>query len=322
MVSRIRGAAGLALQNADLTLSQKGRTFHWSRRLMGSLYAARATRLYSFCRYIDDLADEADCPESGRAALLQAAEDVKNGQSAHPVIQDGIDLIRECGIERAVVLELIAGVASDLGPVRVDNEDALLRYCYQVAGTVGLMMCKVLDTKDLAALPHAVDLGIAMQLTNICRDIATDGAMGRCYLPATLVGTLEPQELVHPEASLQPGVRRCVEVLLDMADRYYLSGELGLSYLPVGARSGILSAARVYRAIGTRLRQRDHAYWLGRTVVPASTKMLITVQAMAGVTFTPSFWLPSQQHDARLHRAFSGFFGFGVQTDEHHVQHF
>lgn len=316
---KINSAAELALQEAEITLSQKGKTFYWARRLMGPVHASRATRLYSFCRFIDDLADEASSAESGGIALACAAQDVARGESAHPVIQDGIDLMQECGIGSAVVLELISGVTSDLGLVRVADEDALLRYCYQVAGTVGLMMCKVLDSKDAAALPYAVDLGIAMQLTNICRDIAADGLVGRRYLPATLVGTLEPQALVYPAESLQPRVRKCVEALLDMADRYYLSGELGLAYLPVGTRSGILSAARVYRAIGTRLRRRGSTYWLGRTVVPASAKMALTLQALLEVPFKPSFWSPSKQHDAQLHRAFAGIFGCGDQPSARHV---
>lgn len=310
-----RYSVDLAFARADLTLAQKGRTFHGARRLMGDLHASRATRLYSFCRLIDDLADEANSPESGQAALLVVAADVARGESTHLVVQDGINLMHECGIPQAVVLELIAGVTSDLGLVQMADENALLRYCYQVAGTVGLMMCNVLDTKNPEALSHAIDLGIAMQLTNICRDISADAAVGRRYLPASLVGLLEPQALVHPAEPLQPRVRECVEALLDLADQYYRSGELGLCYLPLGARGGILSAARVYRAIGTQLRQQRSAYWLGRTIVPPSTKVLVTLQALVAMPFKPSFWSPSQTHDVRLHSAFSGFFGFASHPD-------
>ena len=321
MKSDTQSTVDQAFERADTTLALKGKTFHGARRLMGVTHASRATRLYSFCRLIDDLADEASSPEAGLAALRGLAADVVTGESTHQAIQDGIDLMRECGIEQSVVLELIAGVVSDLDVVQMADEDALLRYCYQVAGTVGLMMCKVLNTENSEASLHAIDLGIAMQLTNICRDISTDAALGRRYLPATLVGFLAPQALVHPEESLQPCIRKCVEALLDMADQYYRSGELGLCYLPLGARSGILSAARVYRAIGTRLRRRRSTYWLGRTVVPSSTKMLVTLQALVAVPFKPSFWAPSQRHDIRLHSAFSGFSGFGSHPVLQHVRH-
>ena len=322
MELRSTSAADLAFQKAEATLTQKGRTFHWARRLMGTLHASRATRLYSFCRLIDDLADEASSVESGKAALLLAADEVAMGRSSHAVIQDGIELMLECGIEQSVVLELISGVASDLRPVQMADEDTLLRYCYQVAGTVGLMMCNILDTTNRSAFPHAVDLGIAMQLTNICRDVAVDAAVGRRYLPASLVGEVDPQLLVDPAQSLRPQVRKSIETLLDIADQYYRSGELGLSYLPVGARSGILVAARVYRAIGTRLRQQDSAYWLGRTVVPPGIKMRVTTQALIAVPFKPSFWMSSQQHDVRLHRALSGFFGYATPLNAPHGQHF
>lgn len=322
MELKVTTATCLAFETAEATLTQKGRTFHWARRLMGALHASRATRLYSFCRLIDDLADEATSVESGKAALLLAANDVAKGASSHAVIQDGINLMLECEIECSVVLELISGVASDLRPVQMADEDALLRYCYQVAGTVGLMMCKVLDTKNHAAFPHAVDLGIAMQLTNICRDVAVDAAVGRRYLPATLVGDLEPRLLEQPAPSLQPSVRKAVDALLDIADQYYRSGELGLSYLPVGARSGILVAGRIYRAIGTRLRQQDGTYWLGRAVVPPRTKARVTAQALLSVPLKASFWMPSQQHDVRLHRALSGFLGFGPHLNPQHGQRF
>ena len=108
---------------------------------------------------------------------------------------------------------------------------------------------------------HTVDLGIAMQLTNICRDIAADAALNRRYLPAGLVGDLAPGALIHPTELLRGTVRQCVATLLDCADTYYQSGELGLSYLPARARSSILVAARMYHV--QRVRQRDIADLLG-----------------------------------------------------------
>lgn len=305
------GALMSASSQADLVLAQKGKTFHWARHLMGSLHASRATRLYRFCRYIDDLADESSSPAVGSSALLLAAQDISRGMSAHPVIQDGIDLMRECGIERAIVLELISGVASDLGVVLVTDENALLRYCYQVAGTVGLMMCRVLDTQNPSALPHAVDLGIAMQLTNICRDIAADAQVGRRYVPQSMLGELAPQALICPAEALRPSVRQCVAALLDRADMYYRSAELGLPYLPLGARSGILVAARTYQAIGAQLRQRDYAYWTGRATVSKPRKAAVTLRALLTVPLQRAFWRSPRLHDATLHTPLDGLMCFG-----------
>ena len=307
-----------ALQSADLVLSRKGKSFHWARRLMTAGHATRATRLYGFCRYIDDLADEACAGQDPRAALALIAQEIASGVSQNSLVNDVIALARECRIQPAPILTFIDGITSDLGTVRMVDESALLRYCYQAAGTVGSMMCRVLGCDDPAALRHAVDLGIAMQLTNICRDVAADAAAGRRYLPASMVGDLTPQALVDPAPHLQPRLQACIDRLLDTADRYYRSGEAGLAYLPIGARCSILVAARVYRAIGTQLRQQSSAYWLGRTVVPRRTKGLVTLQALLSTPLLPGFWVPARHHDAALHSALSAFLGADASLKSRH----
>jgi phytoene desaturase len=298
-----------ALQSANLALSSKGKSFHWSRHWMASAHAERATRLYGFCRYVDDLADESCAGQDPRAALALVAQEIASGLSENPVVADAIALMSECRIEPALILTFVDGITSDLDPVHIADEGELLRYCYQAAGTVGAMMCRMMGSDDPAALRHAVDLGIAMQLTNICRDVAADAAVGRRYLPATMIGDLEPQALVDPAPTLQPRLQACIGQLLDVADRYYVSGEAGLAHLPIGARCSILIAASVYRAIGTRLRQRANAYWLGRTVVPRRVKSLVTLRALLSAPFQVHFWVRSRCHDKTLHAALSRFFG-------------
>jgi phytoene synthase len=150
-------------------------------------------------------------------------------------------------------------------------------------------------------------LGIAMQLTNICRDIAADADVDRRYLPATLVGDLAPVQLLHPTAHLRAHVQDCIGMLLDCADTYYHSGELGLSYLPWRARGGILVASRVYRAIGSQLRASEQAYLNGRVVVPAWRKAAVTSQALVAIPLSRFFWQHAVPHDDRLHAAFTDF---------------
>lgn len=287
-------------------LAAHGRSFHWASRLLGPVHATRATKLYAFCRHIDDLADEARSPEAARAALCMVTRDIAAGASKNPAVADLLALMAECGIEPATVADLIEGVASDLDPVRIADDAALLRYCYHVAGTVGLMMCRVLDVDTPAAFPHAVDLGIGMQLSNICRDITEDARADRRYLPASRVGDLPPAALVAPDPALQPVLCACVRHLLDAADAYYASGERGLAYLPLGARTGILVAARVYRAIGTRLRRRGLAYWDGRVVVRRRAKVGLTARALLTAPVGPSFWRPTGHHDPALHASLTG----------------
>lgn len=286
---------------ADAVLSAKGRSFHWARRFLGDRHAARATRLYMLCRYVDDIADEAEFVPAALQALAHMKQDIRSGRSTDPIVADGIRLFEECGIDPDIFIELIAGVESDLGTVRIADTDALIHYCYRVAGTVGLMMCRILDAKEAAADAHAIDLGIAMQLTNICRDVGADAALDRRYLPASMVGDLDPAALRQPDADTAAIVRATLSELLQLADRYYQSGEHGLAYLPVAARAGILLAARVYRAIGSTLRQGGFAFENGRAVVGTRRKSLITLQALADFILHRRYWRVPVAHDAALH---------------------
>ena len=302
-------AAHVPSAAAEATLARQGRSFHWARRLLGATHADRATRLYAFCRRLDDLVDEAASPEEARVALAAADRAIADGRSDDPVLSDGLALMRECGIEPGIVRELIAGMASDAETVRMADEAELLRYCYRAAGTVGLMMCRVLDSPEPAAAAHAVDLGIAMQLTNLCRDVAADARMGRRYLPASLVGDIAPDALIEPSPALQSALRVAVARLLALAEVYYASGEAGLPFLPVRARAGILVAGRVYRAIGHRLAAREYAYWEGRAFVPDWRKATITLTALTTQPLRGAFWSRPTSHHGQLHRALVGLPG-------------
>ena len=294
---------------AEESLASNGRSFYWARYFLGEPHASRATRLYAFCRHLDDLADEASSRESARENLLVARNAVRSGATSDAVLRDGLDLMSECRISPEMILELIEGLLSDLDPVRIPDEAALLRYSYRVAGTVGVMMCGVLDVRDPLAYTHAIDLGIAMQLTNICRDIAEDAAMDRRYLPATMIGDMDPTNLLLPEENLRLRLQRSVSKLLELADLYYASGESGIAYLPLRARGGILVAARVYRAIGTQLRHRDCDYWSERVVVGSQKKAVITACTLLRAPLQRFFWRPASRHDSSLHEALKGLPG-------------
>ncbi len=312
--------ASAAYVAANDLLAAKGRTFHWARRLLGSTHADRATRLYGFCRRVDDLADEAQSPEAARMALACLGKTLRAGASQEPLTVDTIRLLQDCRIDPAIPADLIRGVMGDLDHVRMADEAELLRYCYRVAGTVGLMMCAVLDVRDTRAWPHAIDLGVAMQLTNLCRDVREDALAGRRYLPASLVGDLDPAQIACPAVACRPILCRGVGILLDMADRYYRSGEDGLVYLSPGARSGILVALRTYRSIGWQLRRRGCDYWTSRVVVPAAGKAAITIGALASIPFRPSLrGGRSRPHDPALHLALSAVLGGGLKAQVHHA---
>ena len=300
-VDAVAAPSGASYAAADELLTQRGRSFHWARRLLSTRHAERATRLYGFCRRIDDLADETGCPVEAHAALAATRRALLAGQSDDIEWADMLQLMRTCDIDPSIPLELIRGVESDLGEVRVADMDELLRYCYRVAGTVGLMMTAALDVTAPEALPHAIDLGIAMQLTNICRDVREDALLGRRYLPFTLVGALEPASLVDPTGAVRATASHALRTLLDLADRYYDSGEMGLCYLPPGARTGIRVAAETYRGIGVALRQRGYDCWSARAMVGTAGKVAITLRALAG-TVAQRRGGPARPHGASSRR--------------------
>ena len=292
-----------SISTATAVLAAKGRSFYWASHFLGRRHAQRATRLYHLCRYIDDIADECSSVSEARTGLNDIVQALRSGMSADIIIQDGIELFQECDMDAEIFIELIAGVQSDLLPVSMPDMDALLHYCYQVAGTVGLMMCKVLDTHHQEAFLHAVDLGIAMQLTNICRDIQADAEMGRRYLPASLVGNLTPAELLKPSEDVKKTVQFAISSLLTTADAYYLSGEQGLFHLPVRARAGILLSARVYQGIGKELKRRNFCFWGGRVVVSPLRKYLISARALGKFILQQCFWSRPVPHNPELHQA-------------------
>jgi phytoene synthase len=149
-------------------------------------------------------------------------------------------------------------------------------------------MCEILNNSDPRAKPHAVDLGIAMQLTNIARDVVEDARMGRRYLPGAWVDDMTPEEILaaasNPNGRHGVQITLAVERLLALAESYYASGRAGLAYLPYRAHFSIGVAAKVYRQIGRQLlRSRDS--WHGtRQVTSKRSKMLCTLRATANLT--------------------------------------
>lgn len=269
-------------------LARHGRSFHFARRLLGRAHGARATQLYAACRAVDDIADET--PDA--AVALQRLSALKSAlarrDDTDPVAAIFLELHQACGLDLTAAQTLLDGAIDDLGLVALKDERDLLGYAYKVAGCVGLMMCPVLDVTNPAARPYAADLGVAMQLTNIARDVSEDAHMGRRYLPASWVDA-SPEDITAaigepgtaPDAALRGELRGAVRRLLALADRYYQSGEAGLAYMPPRPRLSILVAARIYRAIGARIAAMDHEPWRTRAIVSGPRKSVIAAKAGA-----------------------------------------
>lgn len=299
------------LEASRASLARNARTFSLAARFLPPAVRDDAALVYAFCREVDDTADEAVDPAAAAPALARLRAEVAGDAPPRPLVAGLRETAERLDLPLRSALELIDGVAGDLGPVRVADDAELLRYCYRVASTVGLMMCAVLRVRCREAHPHAVDLGIAMQLTNICRDVAEDARRGRVYLPAERLrrAGIDPEALAGGRAD-RCAVARVVAETLALADRYYTSADGGMRDIPARVRPAILVASRVYRAIGVRLRRNGCDALAGRTVVPGPGKALWGTRALAACLRPAILGIgPHPTHDGGLHLALRGLPG-------------
>ncbi|MCC6622135.1 MAG: phytoene/squalene synthase family protein [Deltaproteobacteria bacterium] len=292
-------------------MADHARSFDRAARFLPARLRDPVAVLYAFCRMVDDTVDRASFPEVAHAELARIRAELRGETAARPIIAGVRALLTE-PLHLAAAEALVAGVEGDIGPVAIADSDALVRYAYMVAGSVGVLMCAVFDVRDPAALPFAIDLGVAMQLTNICRDVKEDAALGRVYLPADALARrgVTPEMLVSDLAPRGPVAAVVLEVLA-LADRYYASAELGMRYLPDAARPAILVASRLYQAIGTTLRRWGGDALRGRAFVSRADKAWHIVRALTAALghVTPRA-VPA--HDPGLHRGLGGCPGANV----------
>ncbi|MFQ3200864.1 MAG: phytoene synthase [Zhongshania sp.] len=283
-------------------LARHGKTFYWASLFLGSELADRVAQLYQFCRFVDDLAD-GDLPN--REGSLEDILARLNGSNrlAGPEVEDFMLLAKENDIPLAAARELLNGMLKDQQPAVIRDEGELLRYCHAVAGTVGLMMCRVLKCENKRAESFAIDLGIAMQLTNISRDVLEDAKMGRRYIPANWVD-LPATEIAEANINSHQPIAIAVDRLLDLAEDYYQSALLGIQLLPLRSRLSIIIALRVYRQIGWVLKRRSLPWWQGRVFVTKQEKAFLSLRSLGDLI---PLKVPAHKKD--LHRHLQGLAG-------------
>lgn len=252
------------------------RTFYYGSLFLPPAKRRAAWALYAFCRTADDLADELGRPEDARDELERwraALVATYAGHPRGPVMIAWADLLTRYPVPLEPALELLDGVAMDLAGTSYPTFDALRAYCYRVAGTVGLLMAPILGYVDARALPHAVDLGIAMQLTNIVRDVGEDAARGRVYLPDDDLARCgySPDELAR--GAITPAFVRLLECQMARAEALYESGLRGVAYLHSDARVAIALSATLYRGIHARVRRNGYDVFTRRAHVPLAGKL-------------------------------------------------
>lgn len=269
---------------ARATIAHHSKSFALASRLLGARIRDQTAVVYTWCRRADDAIDDPATTDdlALRRTLVRLAAEVEAayaGTAADPVLSAFGEVARARAIPAHYPAELLAGMAMDANDTRYTTVSDLLLYAWRVAGVVGLMMSHVFGVSDDKALVHAAHLGLAMQLTNICRDVDEDWRRGRLYLPADLLAAHGAPDLAGDLAHAFPANARIpvadtVRDLLALADRYYRSGDRGLRALPWRAAGAVGVARRVYSAIGTRIARTGYDVTAGRAVVSTPAKLL------------------------------------------------
>jgi phytoene synthase len=273
---------------------QKAKTFSFAAKLLTQERAEKIFTLYAFCRQVDDIADEATDKALAREILLGFQQAIQAGSTEDAALRSFLLFVEENQLEKKYLIDLLDGILSDCHPdgVRIAQEQDLLQYCYRVAGTVGGLLCPLLgvSAEDLpAAKNSAVALGMAMQLTNIARDIQEDAENNRIYLPSTWLNGQKAEKLTaapdFPENDARPAQKK----VLALAETYYALAWQGLAYLPLRSRLTVLLAAGLYRQIGRKILKSARPYWQGRVYLSTGEKIWHSLGLLTYL-WQRSFW--------------------------------
>jgi phytoene synthase len=265
-------------------LAGGSKSFAAAARLLPRRIADPATALYAFCRVADDLIDEG----GGAAALGALRARLENLYAGtpfpHPADRAFARIVARFAIPRALPEALLEGLAWDAEGRQCADEAALEAYSARVAAAVGAIMTLLMGCRDAAALARACDLGVAMQYTNIARDVGEDARNGRLYLPHDWLREegIEPADFLAAPA-FTPALGRVVARLLRRADAHYRRAEAGIGLLPRDCRAGIAAARFVYAEIGRQVERQGLDSIARRAVVPGHRKLRLMARSLGPV---------------------------------------
>jgi phytoene synthase len=291
----------LASHGAE-TIAKGSKSFAIASLLFGRRMQADVHMLYAWCRHCDDVIDGQDLGGDAPDRTLTSEEMQRrldelrdksklalSGEQTGDEAFDGFSIVaRRHAMPEKYPIDLLSGFANDVEKRRFESLNDLMEYCYGVAGVVGIMMAIVMgvDKNNEEILDRACDLGLAFQLTNICRDVVDDARGGRVYLPADWLAA--EGVAAEPEAIIDERNREAVSIVvaktLEMADEYYASASEGARHLPVRAAAAVLAARNVYRDIGRKVAERGVKAWDRRMVISTPRKLMLAISgAGAGI---------------------------------------
>jgi 15-cis-phytoene synthase len=265
-------------------IRQGSKSFHLASLLLPSRYREQARCLYGFCRMADDLVDNGKAPQHAVEELTKRLDLIYAGQPDDaPTDRAFADVVHRFGIPRAVPEALIEGFVWDAEGRRYKTLSDVTAYAVRVAGTVGVMMSLIMNVREEDALARAIDLGVAMQFSNIARDVVEDAKNGRVYLSdewLVAAGLKRDDVLQNPACAASVATRLVAE-----AETLYERAVSGIAQLPASCRASINAARLLYREIGVASAKLKHA---GRAVVPLPRKLSLLARSVAQTPFLKS----------------------------------
>ena len=240
-------------------LKKHAKSFYWASFFLSRDTFKKCSSLYNFCRTLDDIADNDTNLQSKKEIFLKFKKDFENKNLNNQIINDMWSIVDSESISKQIVIDLFDGVETDLEEqVVINSKKDLLIYSYRVAGTVGLMMSKILKVENKEALKGAIDLGIAMQLTNIARDVCEDKERNRQYVS-------------HDFSAIRK--------IINESQIFYENSFNSIRNIPIRSRFSVIVARRIYRKIGDYiLKQKniDNYNKAGKIYVPMFEKAIQT----------------------------------------------
>jgi phytoene synthase len=298
---------------AAAMIGKGSKSFAAASRLFGRTTRERVWLLYAWCRRCDDLIDGQDLggalgDQSGVTERLKQVREMTTlaltgAETGDPAFDCLGIVAAETGLTQAMCDAVIAGFALDAVEWHPRSERDLMRYCWHVAGAVGVMMAVVMgvDPADEATLERACDLGLAFQLANIARDLSEDHAAQRCYLPSEWLAEAD----IPPGEELKPRYRNALAGLAGrlctLAAAHESSARIGAKQLNLRQRWAILAAAGIYGDIARQVARRGTSAWDSRTVVSTSRKLGWIARALVQTSLP----VTARQRDAARHRRFT-----------------
>lgn len=254
-----------------------GKSFYWAGKFLEKEVFEDCSTLYAFCRVIDNLVDK---KSNSKTNVKKFIKDYQSQNSKIQVNKEFKKIETKYQIPKKYINDLFYGINLDTKTVKIKSTKEIIKYSYYVAGTVGAMMSYIFQTSKPQAIKHAINLGIAMQLTNISRDVLKDAYLNRIYLPENMLNEEITAKDIIKKKFNKKHLFLVIKKIIFLSEKYYDNGNIGIKYLPKKVKFPIFLASSLYRGIGKKIFSSSYnRYFLDGTYLNFMEKIIITFKS-------------------------------------------